>query len=82
MTNHAYFAFLAAYIFGFAAMYCYSLWRDEKCDLERNPREAILFAILWPALTFFMVGIIIIEKIISLVCVACRYFRSKLRGKY
>lgn len=82
MTNHAYFAFLATYIIGFATMYYYSLWRDAKCGLERNPREAILFAILWPALTLFMVGIIIIEKIISLVCVACRYSCAKLRGKY
>ncbi|BEJ34145.1 hypothetical protein OIPHN330_27650 [Citrobacter freundii] len=82
MANHTCFAFLAAYIFGFAAMYYYSLWRDTKCDLERNTREAILFAILWPVLTFFMAGIIIIEKTISLACTACRYFRSKLRGKY
>lgn len=82
MTNHAYLAVLVVYILGFLTMYYYSLRRDAKCDLERNPREAILFAIFWPVLTFFMVGIIIIEKIISLACVACRYFCSKLRGKY
>ncbi|QLR19239.1 hypothetical protein HV351_12445 [Citrobacter freundii] len=80
--NKTYLVVLAAYMLGFAAMYYYSLRRDAKCDLERNPREAILFAILWPALTFFMVGIIIIEKIISLVCAVCRYFRSKFRGEY
>ncbi len=80
--NKTYLFILLVYMLGFAAMYYYSLRRDAKCDLERNPREAILFAVLWPALTFFMVGIIIIENIISLICVACRYFRSKLRGKY
>lgn len=82
MTNYACFAFLAAYIFGFAAMYYYSLWRDAKCGLERNPREAFLFAFFWPALVLFMVTIIFIEKIIRLAYAACGYFRSKLRGKH
>lgn len=82
MTNHVYLAVLVVYILGFPAMYYYSLRRDAKCDLERNPREAFIFAFFWPALVLFIVLIIFIEKIIRLAYAACGYFRSKLRGKH
>lgn len=82
MTNHVYLAVLVVYILGFPAMYYYSLRRDAKCDLERNPREAFIFALFWPALVLFMVVIIFIEKTIRLAYAARAYFRSKLRGKH
>lgn len=82
MTNHVYLAVLVVYILGFPVMYYYSLRRDAKCDLERNPREAFIFAFFWPALVLFMVVIIFFEKIIRLAYAALAYFRSKLRGKH
>lgn len=80
--NPAYLAVLVVYVFGFAGMYFYSLKRDDECGLDRNPREAFLFAFFWPALVLFMVAIIFFEKIIKLAYTACGYFRSKLRGKH
>lgn len=69
------------YIFGFAAMFRYSLRRDVECDLEQNKSEAFLFAFLWPVFVAFMVAIILIEELIFLVCAVYRSFHSKWRGK-
>ncbi|HGY2542199.1 TPA: hypothetical protein ACNVZ8_004293 [Citrobacter freundii] len=82
MMTPAYLGILTIYLLGFAGMYFYSLKRDAECSLDRNPREAFLFAFFWPALVLFMVAIIFFEKIIKLAYTACGYFRSKLRGKH
>lgn len=70
-------AALAVYLLGFVAMFSYSLKRDEVCDLERNPREAFLFALFWPVLTVFMAIAITVEKICGLVYAAYRYFFTR-----
>lgn len=82
MMTLAHLGILAIYLLGFAGMYFYSLKRDVECSLDRNPREAFIFAFFWPALVLFIVLIIFIEKIIRLAYAACGYFRSKLRGKH
>ncbi|MGQ0329911.1 hypothetical protein HV319_12310 [Citrobacter freundii] len=82
MMTPAYLGILAIYLLGFVGMYFYSLKRDAECSLERNPREAFLFAFFWPALVLFIVAIIFFEKIIKLAYAACGNFRSKLRGKH
>ena len=54
---------LVIYALGFAAMYFFSLRRDEECGLERNPREAFWFALFWPVLVAFLAISILIEKV-------------------
>lgn len=81
MSSLIYLIATGFYIFGFAAMFRYSLRRDVECDLEQNKSEAFLFAFLWPVFVAFMVAIILIEELIFLVCAVYRSFHSKWRGK-
>ncbi|EMN1953028.1 hypothetical protein RN313_001023 [Citrobacter koseri] len=67
---------LVVYVLGFVAMYFYSLKCDVVCDLPRNPREAIWFAIFWPVLVVFMVIAIFIEKVVGLVCAGYRHCKK------
>ncbi|EKQ7213306.1 hypothetical protein [Citrobacter meridianamericanus] len=76
--NSTYLVMLVVYILGFAGMFFYSLKRDEDCDLERNPREALLFALFWFVLIPILLIWIVVEKTIHLVRVT--YNRNKKNG--
>lgn len=78
MNVHTYIFILVVYSLGFIGMYFYSLKRDEKCDIERNPREAFLFGMFWFVLIPILIIWIVVEKIIHLVRVA--YNRYKNNG--
>ncbi|MEJ2820856.1 hypothetical protein, partial [Streptococcus pneumoniae] len=69
---------LIVYLLGFAVMYFYSLKRDDECSLERNPREAFVFGLLWVVITPILFFWIVIEKIIRLV--RATYNRNKKNG--
>lgn len=69
---------LIIYLLGFAVMYFYSLKRDDECGLERNPREAFVFGLLWVVITPILYFWIVIEKIIRLV--RATYNRNKKNG--
>lgn len=69
---------LIVYLLGFAVMYFYSLKRDDECGLERNPREAFVFGLLWVVITPILFFWIVIEKIIHLV--RATYNRNKKNG--
>ncbi|EJY4260342.1 TPA: hypothetical protein MNC23_004143 [Citrobacter freundii] len=69
---------LIVYLLGFAVMYFYSLKRDDECGLERNPREAFVFGLLWVVITPILFFWIVIEKIIRLV--RATYNRNKKNG--
>ncbi len=76
--NPAYLAVLVVYVFGFAGMYFYSLKRDDECGLERNPKEALLLAVIWFIPTPIVIIWILVEKIIHLV--RATYNRNKKNG--
>ncbi|HAU6297901.1 TPA: hypothetical protein JD836_14405 [Citrobacter freundii] len=63
-SNPRYLAALIIYVLGFFGMYVYSLMRDDECDLDRNPREALFFAVIWPVLAVCMAIAIPLEEII------------------
>ncbi|MEB2478129.1 hypothetical protein QMM96_22125 [Citrobacter freundii] len=59
-----FFPALVIYILGCPVMYFYSLYRDKECDLDRNPWEALFFALIWPVLVVCMAVIIPLEEIV------------------
>lgn len=76
--DNDYLTSLIIYLLGFAVMYFYSLKRDDECGLERNPREAFVFGLLWVVITPILFFWIVIEKIIRLV--RATYNRNKKNG--
>ncbi|EBZ5074297.1 hypothetical protein I9Y19_004813 [Citrobacter freundii] len=78
MNIHVYLSILVIYFLGFLGMYFYSLKRDDECGLERNPREAFVFGLLWVVITPILFFWIVIEKIIRLV--RATYNRNKKNG--
>lgn len=59
-----YLSILVVYCMGFICMYFYSLKRDKECGLERNPKEALLLAVIWFIPTIIVIIWIAVEKII------------------
>ncbi len=78
MNIHIYLSILVVYCLGFICMYFYSLKRDEECGLERNPKEALLLAVIWFIPTPIVIIWILVEKIIHLV--RATYNRNKKNG--
>lgn len=78
MNIHVYLSILVVYFLGFIGMYFYSLKQDDECGLERNPREAFVFGLLWVVITPILFFWIVIEKIIRLV--RATYNRNKKNG--
>ncbi|ELK1250000.1 hypothetical protein R4R92_004481 [Citrobacter freundii] len=78
MNIHVYLSILVVYFLGFLGMYFYSLKQDEECGLERNPKEALLFALFWFVLIPILLIWIVVEKIIHLV--RATYNRNKKNG--
>lgn len=78
MNIHVYLSILVIYFLGFIGMYFYSLKQDEECGLERNPKEALLLAVIWFIPTIIVIIWILVEKIIHLVRAA--YNRYKKNG--
>lgn len=76
--DNDYLTSLIIYLLGFAVMYFYSLKRDDECGLERNPREAFVFGLLWVVITPILFFWIVIEKIIRLA--RATYNRNKKNG--
>lgn len=78
MNIHVYLSILVVYFLGFIGMYFYSIKQDEECGLERNPKEALLLAVIWLIPTVIVIIWIAVEKIIRLV--RATYHRNKKNG--
>lgn len=78
MNIHIYLSILVVYYLGFICMYFYSLKRDKECGLERNPKEALLLAVIWFIPTIIVIIWIAVEKIIRLA--RATYNRNKKNG--
>ncbi|MCK2155672.1 MULTISPECIES: hypothetical protein [Citrobacter] len=78
MNIHVYLSILVVYFLGFIGMYFYSLKQDEECGLERNPKEALLLAVIWLIPTVIVIIWIAVEKIIRQV--RATYHRNKKNG--
>lgn len=76
--NSTHVIILFIYLMGFICTFLYSLKCDDKCALERNPKEALLFALFWFVLIPILLIWIVVEKIIHLV--RATYNRNKKNG--